>query len=238
MSSKPRSKAHLVFQDRVREVIQLLRLCDLESTPATPQKRRTDEALCRAAVVLLSSHMEGFFEDLVKDALQFHELNKTKISLLPLRLRLLQLRKALDLVDRGADERSWQNVTLIRESLFSDESKFCAIGAIDLECHTAGFANPGSNEVKDLLYSVGIPDIWTIILARKPGNVVLRGSLDALVSRRNPIAHGDAGAKATVKDVIGYLKDMRRLVTEFDEVTSEQLSKISGLPDPWAILPA
>src|SRR6185503_7650306 len=102
-----RSPAARLLDDRIAEVITLVRLCPpTDSDPPTrDEARRTETALCRSALVLLCSHMEGFFEDLVEDVLAFHEANETIIASLPVALRVRQaVVQVRTLAEPGSDD--------------------------------------------------------------------------------------------------------------------------------------
>ncbi|MEW6212779.1 MAG: HEPN domain-containing protein [Acidobacteriota bacterium] len=185
---------------------------------------------------LLCSHLEGFFEDLVLDILRFHELNETQINNLPLRLRIVQLWRHLDLVEKANDQKKWAVIQSVRNSTVADETLKCEIGMFDLEIHIKDFANPGSKEVEKLFHNAGIDDIWNFVEARGSGSKILKTSLDSLVHRRNQIAHGDAGATATPNDVKQLIIDMRRLTKVFDLVIADYLSACSTGSYPWDIL--
>jgi hypothetical protein len=226
------------FRQRLGEVEALLKLCEpnLSGLEKRSKARKKDEALCRAALVLLCSHMEGFFEDLVQDILQFHELNGTEIVNLPLRVRIIQIWKHLELADSATDEKKWAGIQAIRSSNVANESLRCEVGTFNIDIHIRGFTTPGSKEVEKLLRSVGIDDVWDLVEKKNSGSRILKHSLDALVYRRHPIAHGNADAKATPDDVKQYLRDMRKLAKLFDDVIAESLLPCCVKGDPWSLI--
>jgi len=77
------STAFQNFRGRLREVGALRSLCVSEDVAPRkrPRARQINDALCRAALVLLCAHMEGFFEQLINDILLFHESNNTPVRL-------------------------------------------------------------------------------------------------------------------------------------------------------------
>lgn len=225
------------FRERLREVGTLRTLCVREDVRPRERERarKRNVAVCRAALVLLCSHMEGFFEDLTADILQFHESNRTPLKAMPLRLRVAQVWRYVHLPEGASDERKWSALQAVRTSNVVDETANCASGMLDAELHTKGFAVPGSSEVEGLLKSVGVPNVWTAI----DGELKTRhawGPLDALVYRRHPIAHGEQGAKATPDDVSQYIVEMQKLAAAFDVVVARCLEYGFAVADPWSLL--
>jgi hypothetical protein len=232
-----RSSAYRGFWEGLREVGRLRSLCVKRAVPADALRRARDrdDALCRAALVLLCSHIEGFFEQLVVDVLQFHEINCTPVRVMPLRLRVTQIWRYIQAAGIAVDEKKWAAIQEVKISGLSDEGGTCSGGMLDAELHTKGFATPGSKEVDILFTSVGLGELWAAIDAKLS---VTRSAtwLDSLVQRRHPIAHGDQGAKATPKDVLTYIADMRKLAGAFDSVVGERLASAFAVPDPWSLL--
>jgi hypothetical protein len=107
---------------------------------------------------------------------------------------------------------------------------------LNLDLHVKGFSTPGSREVEELFCSVGLDKVWGAIETKKPGSRIYRRSLDSLVARRHPIAHGDSGAMATLGDVRQYINDMRELAEIFDVVVTEHLLSMGAPDDLWATL--
>ena len=233
MTSAP---AHSNFIQRLDEIHVLISLCSPAdaSIEETIKNLQRDKSLSRAAMVLLCSHVEGFFEELIGDVLQFHETNKTSVNALPLRLKTTQLWNIVGVSDTASDARKWAIIQALRKSVIADDGSQCDIGILNQELHTKGFANPGSNDVARLLSTVGVDDVWGMLEAAGLG--LLKNSLDAIVGRRNPIAHGDANAAATPNDVEQYVKDMLTLASEISGITAQHLQSSSGVSDPWLLL--
>ncbi len=224
------------FQDRLDEIEVLLKLVEAgKQKPKNPARNiKKQEAICRASIVLLCSHVEGFFESLVENVLRFHEMNCTSIGSLPVRMRLLHFNKNILELNNGAEPKKWKSVLEIRNNPLADESKACGVGMLNLDNLIRGFALPGSKEVDRLMKGIGISNVWTLIEA-KTDSKILKGSLDSLVNRRHPIAHGDSSAKATPKDIRQLLEDMKLLAQTFDFVVTEQVATNYFNLDPWNI---
>lgn len=231
------SPALTAFGNRLTEVATLLRLCTpLNASLTTKSKSRNkDIVLCRAALVLLSSHMEGFFEDLIQDILQFYELINTQFSNLPLRIRVVQIKKRITAIETATDKRIWEAVQQIRTSDIADDSLICTPGNLNLDNHIRGFSNPGSKEVKELFKSIGIEDIWELLKRKRFRVKILKATLDSLVNKRNPIAHGNIAVTVTPNDIKQYITDMKKLAKKFDKIIQLHLTDESGYPNPWSI---
>ncbi len=229
--------AYLTFRSRLREVGTLRSLCVSEDVAPRerPRARQINDAACRAALVLLCAHMEGFFEQLINDVLAFHELNGTRIGSMPLRLRITQVWHYLALNQASIDEKKWSALQKIKTSKMIDERITCTPGTLDVELHTKGFANPGSNEVESLFATVGLFMVWEWV-DKDLNTRRSYDALDALVARRHPIAHGDQGAKATPQDVLRYIIEMKRLTAAFDRIVGRWLTDTFAVADPWSLL--
>ena len=234
MSTPSRALDRLV--QRLDEVHTLVGLCTPEDADLTARlaARQRDAALCRAALVLLCGHMEGFFEEFVEDIVGFHEHHQTPIKDVAVRLRMAQLSRLLRTATGNHEQAAWDAVQELRQATVADEAASCAPGTLDAELIIDGFAVPGSDEVEGLLASVGIDRVWEGLPSDK---LHLKKSLDALVHRRHPIAHGDASATATRGDLSDYSANMLELAKVLDERVARVLEAQHGATDPWAKLP-
>ena len=176
------------FNLRLKEIETLLGLCENENASLREKSnsRQTDGTLCRAALVLLCSHMEGFFEDLIENIMRFHSMNTTLTSCLPMRLRIKQIWKYLDAVNAASDDKKWEAIQMVRSSPIANMRGRCKADTLSFDLHVKGFSTPGSKDVERLFHSIGIDDIWSLIEAKRPGSAIYRRSLDALVHRPPP----------------------------------------------------
>jgi hypothetical protein len=223
------SPALLKFFNNLREVGTLISLS--KSKEITAKSREINECLSRASILLLCSHIESFFEDLIVDIIEFHEQNQTSIAMLPLKLKVIQtVRKPLS--DSLSSEKKWKIIESISQSLFTDDTNNCQLGMFDAALHLKGFASPGSRAVENLFDGIGIPTIWSPV-EQKTTNTNLRRSLDAFISRRNSITHGASADKPTNADVKIYICDLCEIVRIFDSIVSEYLINNFNVEDPW-----
>jgi hypothetical protein len=226
------SPALLKFFNNLREVGTLISLS--KSKEVTAKSREINECLSRASTLLLCSHIESFFEDLIVDIIEFHEKNQTTIAMLPLKLKVIQtVRKPL--LESLSTEKKWKIIEGISQSLFADDTNKCQLGLFDPALHLKGFASPGSGAIENLFDGIGIHNIWSIV-EQKTTNTSLRRSLDAFVSRRNSITHGASADKPTIEDVRIYICDLCEIVRIFDSIVDRHLIDNFNIKDPWLII--
>jgi hypothetical protein len=218
------------FWTNLKEVGTLISLCEMPETK--PIQRIRNESLCRSSMVLLCSHMESFFENLIIDILQFHESNQTSVVNLPNQLRVTQLWKDSSTIASADFGKKLDFILAIQTSLFADDSQFCMAGSFNSDLNTRGFASPGSKEVEKLFNTVGIERIWDLV-QQKTGNEILKRSLNAFVSRRHNIAHGNSSDRPTINDVKSKVKDMCNLAHVFNEIVFAYLTDTFDAENLW-----
>jgi hypothetical protein len=224
------SPALVKFFDNLKEVGTLISMSKLNVL--TARDRIINECISRSALLLLCSHVESFFEDLVVDILNFHELSHTSISQLPVKLKSIQtLRKPI--VDSFSLEKKWEIIRNISQSSFINDDGVCNEGMFDAELHLKGFASPGSGAVESLFNGIGIAKIWSLVEA-KDSSINLRRSLDAFINRRNNITHGASSDKPTIEDIKSYVCDVCEVVRVFNSIVTEYLTGNFNVEDPWA----
>ncbi len=228
---KYRSPALIKFWVNLREVGVLSSLSKKDESSS--KQREINECLSRASILLLCSHIESFFEDLVIDILTFHEYNQTSMSMLPDRLKVIQtLRKPI--TDNLGSDKKWKIIENISRSPFADTNNKCYQGIFDLNLHLKGFASPGSDNIEYLFNGIGINDIWKIVENRT--NITrLKKNLDDFVNRRNNITHGSAADKPKMENVHNYVCDICAIVIIFNATVTEYLVNNFNVQPPWVI---
>jgi hypothetical protein len=186
--------------------------------------------------MMLCSHVEGYFEDLVCDIVAIYDLGSVPLEVLPVELRAQQVVgdgstwKHTDRMMRWSALQGWRGHPLIADVGIKPA------GCMDADLHTDGFATPGSGEVAALFKSLGFADIWADVKAIE-ADQIFRQSLDAMVARRNQIAHGKADAVITLADARLYGSRMDRLATLFDQAAETRVSRQLTVASCWNLLP-
>ena len=231
------SAAFRKFAERMLEVKRLLSLCAPEDADYRIKKENVarDEALLRGAHVLLCSHLEGYFEDLICDLIQAYDNLTTQVTQLPEELRARQVMgdpskwEIRDPIKRWIAIQAWASHPLVNDGCKK------APGCMEAALHTTGFSNPGTNEIEHLFKSVGIDDVWSQFKAIEPDQLISQ-SVDIIVNRRNQIAHGKADATITLADARNYVERAERLADVFEQLVTMEINVRLSLPDCWQAL--
>jgi adenine-specific DNA-methyltransferase len=101
--------------------------------------------------------------------------------------------------------------------------------------HIDSFNNPGSNEIEWLFKTVGISDVWTQFKAIEPDRVIFQ-SVNAIVLRRNQIAHGKADATITLGDAQLYVQRAERIAEVFEQLVCNELNYRLTYENCWDAL--
>lgn len=232
------SPALLKFEDRMREVERLLNLCVPDDADPNEKKEHfeRDGSILRGAHVLLCSHLEGFFEDLVADLISAYDHLLTDIAQMPDELRAIQVMGASSKWDQKDPIKRWQTVTAwAAHPLIQLVGITLPPKCMDAEVHTMGFANPGTTEIEDLFKTVGIAKVWDNFAAHENDQIV-KNAVNVIVNRRNQIAHGKLDASITLSDATTYMVRARRVATVFDVVVSENLNGRLNTGSCWTDL--
>ena len=231
-----RSRAYLRLAERFGEVRTLLELCSSPETDA--QTRRTvagkDAALLRGALVLLCSHLEGFFEELIEDALHAFDLLAPTVASIPLAIRKKQVTYRLRLTEPADLDRDWRGLLECAAHPLLRDDHPCLPGTrkIDSELHIRGFANPGTGEIDWLMASIGVSECWPVV-AKKLGGRHGADTVNAVVNRRNQIAHGNLESSVARSDVEEYVAVLEMVCDQFDTVVGHHVASCTGNSDPW-----
>jgi hypothetical protein len=222
MNTDIQSPALKNFQFNLEEVKIIMSLFAIDTGDL--RIRLVNESLCRAALVLLCSHVENFFETLITDILVFHEVNETPIDKLPEKLKVSQVLKISDSLSFSYPGDKWKLIQTVRDNKFANNAEKCSSGDFDQDIQIKGFASPGSKEVELLFNNVGITKVWEMI-ENKSSSGRLKFALNGFVNRRHNIAHGNAGDKPTPEDIEANVMDMDSLVNIFNLIVVEYLLK-------------
>lgn len=208
------------FLERLVEVDVLRRFAANKARVDPIGFRVEIDALCRGAIVLLSSHVEAYIKELGEIALQaFYERSKER-NLLSLRTFYHISKDIIDEVKDTSDQIK------IAEKIFDfidgDAQYWSKSGPFQNPVPSArfnkGFSNPKFVKVKAYFNRFGYEryrsDFYSVLRSDAPTTVNM---LDHLVDTRNNIAHGDPSATKTPED----LRDMIKIISQFCRVTDK-----------------
>lgn len=228
------SAAFTKFALRMLEVKRLLSLCapdDADYRMKTENVAR-DEALLRGAHVLLCSHLEGYFEDLICDLVDAYDKLTTRVISLPEELRARQVMGATSAWDIKDPKKRWEAVKAWAAHPLVNIAASKTPGSMESDLHIDGFSNPGTTEIENLFNTVGINDVWVLFKAFEPDQIISQ-SVNAIVHRRNQIAHGKTDATITLADAKIYVERAERLAEVFEQIVTAEINARLALADCW-----
>lgn len=213
--------AYSEFVGRCDEVLILVgRAKQLERSKLAFSHGSEIDALCRGAIVLLSSHVEAYVKELGEcalDAIFNRGVCRSKLS------PRIFFYASKGWVDRLKDATEPEKVSAeVFEFLCGDAELWVRKGPlpnpIDSEEFSKGFANPKFDKVKKFLGRFGYDGLRhhiNVSLGRDAGLAV--SNLDQIVDTRNAIAHGEASATKTPGEVKLLVASARQLCRTVDD---------------------
>lgn len=218
--------------DRLREVATLSGMDPARSGDTS--RPDASNALARACIVLLSAHLEGYLEDLLVEVLDKFVSSRTLVERLPILLRALHAEKHLTELEPMTDRN--RRAPRIQRMFDSEGPIWIAGNPVTSKMVNAKLVceqmnNPGSKEIAAFLNLVGV-DIAAHF--RLHGGAATLGRVNGLVALRNQIAHGEAAAGATHRDVDDYAKLVSDLCAQIDIAVGASVRNICGMSVlPW-----
>lgn len=227
------TRAYSDFVEGVQEIEILIRLAKAEIRAAGPlEDAPTARALCRAAVVLLSSRIEGYMKDLAEVAVLRIDKKQPPKGLLS---RTFLYYCSKDIIDQIRDTRDPEKVARKISGLckrdhdiWSDSEQFQ--DELPIERIVRGFATPRFREVGKFIARFGYDNYKRDLKAR------LRADADPcinmvnhVVRQRNEIAHGNVHTTNTPGDVQSMLDLVRMFCRATDGVVGDWFSN-AGCP--------
>ena len=207
--------------------------------PHTPvrssQHSRQDARIAhrRACVVLLSSHFERYIYGLNESAVDFLNTARLQSSAVPLTLRLLQIRGA---IDRLA-ETAWQNREDHLIKLFDQFSTHWdssqTIAGLEAGANLEWMKSPQVGDVKRYFGYFEIGNIVRSVTRSEATRRAMERHLQALVDARNGIAHGDQTIQPTATDIAEYLKAVEAFCIRADKAMARSLGVLASTTPPW-----
>ncbi|MGH2507895.1 MAG: MAE_28990/MAE_18760 family HEPN-like nuclease [Ktedonobacteraceae bacterium] len=171
-------------------------------------------ALCRGAVVLLSSHLEAFIKELGELLVERLFTKGVDRSKFDSRIFYHVSKEHLDNIKDTADHEAI--VRAIFRFIGDDYEYWSTTGtlprAIDSESFNKGFANPKFKKIKAYFNRFGFERYQHELARELTRNFTTDTNMVThLVDTRNLIAHGDPGATKTPSEV----KDMVQIIIRF-----------------------
>lgn len=228
------SAAFIKFTGRMLEVKRLLSLCAPDDADYRIKKENVarDEALLRGAHVLLCSHLEGYFEDLICDLIDAYDKLTTQVNALPDELRARQVMGAPTKWEIKDPDKRWSTVQAWASHPLVQVGGTKPQGCMEPALHIDGFSNPGTTEIEGLFDTVGIRNVWGKFRAIETDQIVFQ-SVNTIVNRRNQIAHGKADATITLADAKIYVERAERVAEVFEQIVTAEINAKLAVADCW-----
>ena len=227
------TEAYSGFVSRVPEVDALYNLANEHIRSVGPLKSAgIVRVMCRSGVVLLSSHIEGYVDDLAEVILRRIVKNKTPKQNLASRFRYHFTK---DLINELRETKDPDKIASKIEALFRRDSDiWCSKSNFEEDLpadrFVSGFSTPRFDQVKLFIARFGYIDY------RRDLGTHLRANfrpcinmVDNVVDQRNKIAHGDIVATATPNDLAAMLQLVRMFCRSTDVVVGNWFRSI-GCP--------
>ena len=185
-------------------------------------------ALCRAATVLLSSHIQGYVEDLSDVVLGSLVSGSIPSSRIPDSFRYHASRKSIDSIAAVVGEHRVQK---IRDYQSQFGFLITTGGVVSSEYEGLpfkdGFGNPTVAEIKKFLKRFGFENFEGEMKRRLKGEwLIVENAVNQTIDRRNKIAHGDPLATLTPADLKQYTFLVRKFCSNTDRVTTKHFRSI------------
>lgn len=218
------TSAYVDFTHRLSEVLllkQKARNLERKIAVARPQEIN---ALCRSAVVLLSSHIEGYVKDLAEISLdRIYEMKVSRGNISGRFFHSISRDKFDELRDTSDPEKlSEKFFALIESDIKYWDRNGPFQEPVPFERFVKGFASPSVDKIGTFFLRFGYPT-YKRDMQRKLGRDyrVTITMIENIVSTRNNIAHGDAIITRTPRDV----GDMLELAKSFCLATDDVFAK-------------
>jgi hypothetical protein len=214
------TEAYSSFVRRLDEVEILRRLAAKKERSDPVGLRNEINAISRSAVVLLSSHLEGYIKELGELALNSLLTNGIDRSRMPngffYHISKEEIRKIKESNDADTMGEKIFDFLQSEHVHLSKSGPFTMI--IEVEKFNKGFSNPAFKKISAYIGRFGF-DRYSSDLGRKLGRdySACKTKVEYLVATRNKIAHGDPNATETPSDI----KKMMELIRQFACATDD-----------------
>lgn len=207
---------------RLAEVETILRKGrEASRQPATPNNISLVNALCRSGVVLLSSHIEGYIEDLGEIAIHRIASQRLLKASLGSSFRYYFSR---DLIAEIKDTKEPARIAskldelIIRDGHIWDTNP-TFYRPLPATSFLADFANPTHEDIRKFFRRFGYDQYNTDLARRLTTNFsACSNMVNHVVAQRNAIAHGDMVTAGTPTDLANMINLVRLYCRETDHV--------------------
>lgn len=223
MSSKARNK----FKERIGEVKILQKYIDSRPT-RTQLERKRESTIHRASLVMLCGHFEGYVEDRLLEFIDEIKISQIKCIKIPPQLKVWLCKPGLAMLETEDHNSLIERIPKFIErytAMWEHDEVLAPEDFPNIDYEDWKIGNPGSKVLEKNFRRIGIDSIWQGIDSK---NSTLKGDLDALVTRRNYIAHGHFESSATSIDVKRYVKSISELVGRLDDITFRHLRNVTS----------
>jgi hypothetical protein len=172
---------------------------------------------------------------LVSDLIAAYDHLASHVALLPDELRAQQVTGGSSKWELKDPQKRWQTVQAWSAHPLIQTGAEKPIGCMEAALHIDGFSNPGSDEIQSLFKTVGVPDIWVLFRAIEPDQLIFQ-SVNAIVHRRNQIAHGNADATITSSDANLYVQRAERIAEVFEQLIFDEINYRLTFQNCWDAL--
>lgn len=212
------------FLSRIAEVQALIGIAKLESRkPLSQRNAAVINSAARASVVLLSSHIQGYVEELTDNILESIFIQKVPMNDFGNSFEFY-LSQDITRVLRNSPNpdvfvRELKRMLRRDEDIWSDTPYFER--APNSEPFKGNFGNPTFKEIKRYLNRFGYQD-YDANLRNYLGNNYLAATnmVDAVVDLRTKIAHGETGIVPTPIDVSNMILLVKLFCRSSDDIVS------------------
>lgn len=204
---------------RFKEIENLEEMVESLNPLMEKDSRDKASALNRALIVMLCSHIEGYLEDVVIEFVDELCKNRVQAGKVPGKLKVTYMTEYLK---KLRYEESWIKKLFTDYSKLWIDNQILEEGDIEGERIVSDFGNPGSGKVEEILKCIGV-EIWNQIPPKLKG---VKYDLDAIVYRRNAIAHGDLESSVTSEDVLRYHESAVKLTGWINNLIENHLKQI------------
>lgn len=213
------------FTERLEEVSLLRkRAAALERSSRSLRHGAEIRALCRSAVVLLSSHIEAYVKELGELAIDSAHQRGVQRSRISPNFFYYVSRERIEGI-RGSTQPNGIAKS-IQEFILHELPHWHGTGPIhgpiSSETFNSGFSNPKFDKVKSYFGRFGYDEFRRDFMSSKGARgALLEASIDSIVNTRNSIAHGDPAATKTPAEVREMEDNAKEFCRAVDQIFSE-----------------